>query len=208
MPSDAARTGHAALGLRVKTARAVAVALAGDPRAPEIALRRELSLRDPALPASGQPYHAALGLSGAEARAVVERASDAVRRVSLAALQVILAELGERGLEPVGVALVRASDTDPATIRNPHMHAHAAEGRLFHDALAQAAATGGLPTRSLLQKHAASEAARMLGRRDPAFARAVATLGKRVGPPWRADEKSACAGAWLVLAQAERRRAP
>ncbi len=157
---------RAALGLRVKTGRAIAVVLAGDPAQPEIRLRRELSLVDPEVPASRQPYHAALGLAPGEAKPVVERAAEAVRK---------------------------------ASHRNPHMHAHAAEGALFHDALAEAAARTGLATRSVLEKRALGEASRGLAREEPALKREIAELGQRVGPPWRADEKSACAGAWLVL---------
>jgi hypothetical protein len=189
----------AGLGLRVKTARAVAVVVAGDPGAPAILVRRELPLFDPDVPESRQPFHAGLGLPGAEARPIVERASDAVRRGSRRALGLLLDELATKQVRCLGVALVRASDTDPSAIANPHMHAHAAEGRLFHDALAEAARAARLPVRSLLEKRAVLDAARELGRRESSIQRAIAALGRQVGPPWRSDEKSACVAAWLAL---------
>lgn len=189
----------ASLGLRVKTARAVAVVLVGDTSSPEVLVRRELSLWDPGVSASRQPFHAGLGLPPVEAKPIIERASQAVHRASRRALGGLVRELASRDIRCLGAGLVRGSDTDPSTIGNPHMHAHAAEGQLFYQALQEAALGARLPTRSLLEKRAVRDVARALGRPESALARAIAELGRQVGPPWRADEKSACAAALLVL---------
>jgi hypothetical protein len=56
----------AALGFRVRSGRATAVLLvrAPGPGAPTVADRREVSLSDPTLPPTRQPYHAVLEASG------------------------------------------------------------------------------------------------------------------------------------------------
>jgi hypothetical protein len=192
----------AGLGLRVKTARAIAVVVTGDTRSPKILLRREISLWDPEVPESRQPFHAGLGLPLVEAQPVIKRASNAVHHASRRAFRSLIDELASRDARCSGVTLVRASATDPSTIKNPHMHAHAAEGQLFFDALAKAAAAAHLEADSLLEREAIRDAARKLGRRESSIRRAIAQLGKEVGPPWRSDEKSACAAALLALSRA------
>jgi hypothetical protein len=183
----------------VKTGRAVAVVVGGTHRRPEVLLRRDIALWDPDVPESAQPFHAGLGLAPADARPIVDRASDAVHRASQRSLAGLVEELSARGVALVGAALVRSSATDPDTIHNPHMHAHAAEGRLFHDALAEAARRARLRAHSVLGSDVARDAARELGVRAPSLERTLAELGKRMGPPWRADEKTACAAALLAL---------
>jgi hypothetical protein len=190
---------RAGLGLRVRTARAVAVVLSGEADGPALRLRRELGLWQSDVPESRQPFHAGLGLPSADARRIVARASRAVHRASKRALRALVEELADEGVVLAGAGVVVSSDTDPATIRNPHMHAHAAEGRLFRDAVVEAAASCALRTRAHLNAQVVAEAARHLGRREKTLSRTIAELGRRAGPPWRADEKAACAAALLVL---------
>lgn len=194
------------LGLRVKTGKAIAVALVGASTAPGVLLRETLALSDPAVPESAQPYHAGLGLPADAAEQVVERASRAVRAAAERALHGLKAEIESRGSRVRAVGLVRASDTDPSTIRQPHMHAHAAEGALFYLVLAAAAARAQLPCFELLQKAALGEVAGCLEVTEAALAGQIGELGKEVGPPWRADEKAACAAAWMALLAEGRRR--
>ena len=199
-------TSRVGLGLRVKTGKAIAVALVGASTGPEVLLRETLALSDPAVPESAQPYHAGLDLPADAAEQVVERASRAVRAAAERALLGLKAEIQSRGFQLRSVGLVRASDTDPSTIRQPHMHAHAAEGALFYLVLAEAAARAQLPSFELLQKAALGEVAGCLEVSEEAMAGRIAELGKQVGPPWRADEKAACAAAWMALAEGRRQR--
>src|SRR5262249_45441581 len=67
-----------AVGIRIKTGRAIAVALAGTAKAPRFLARCELLLHDPDDPASYQPWHAALDQPPARARAIVARLSEVV----------------------------------------------------------------------------------------------------------------------------------
>ena len=189
------------MGLRVKTGRAIAVLLSGPADAPRVLARREISLVDPAHPETRQPYHAALGLEGAAAEAVVAGARCAVERVAARELAALAEEL--RGLAasacPCG-ALVVSSDADPARIANPHVRAHAGEGRLFREALETALRAQGLAPRVFLARALPERAARALGRGDRELAREVAALGAALGPPWRGEEKAAALAAWTLLA--------
>jgi hypothetical protein len=130
-----------AIGFRVKTGRAIAVVMAGPASAPRVLSRKSLQLWDPAIPESHQPWHAELELPAAESARVVPKALKAVERVAQSALRELVGELEAAPRSIVGIALVAGSATDPESIRNPHMRAHAREGQLFPHALAAAAKT-------------------------------------------------------------------
>lgn len=194
---DAAPT---ALGLRIHTARATAIVVQGAATSPEVAERARLELWDRAVPDSRQPYHVGLELSGAAAEEAVRRASEAARAVTLQAVREFVARLRAQGRRLAGVGLVVGSEADPDKLGNPHVRAHAAEGRLFREAVAAAADACELPHRTLVERDLYEEAALVLGRPAAELKRAVTALGKPLGPPWRAEEKGAALAAWLALA--------
>ena len=72
MPSAGTRA-RAALGFRVHSGWAAAVAVAGTPARPEILERRRIDIADPALRGSAQPYHAAEKMPVAEAKRYLDR---------------------------------------------------------------------------------------------------------------------------------------
>jgi hypothetical protein len=199
MDRDSPGTEAAAIGLRVKTARAVAVLLAGPLAEPRLVARRELPLADPALPETRFPYHAALELPEGEGAAVVARARRAIEKIATAAVAGLAAELRGAKLRPLGVGLAVSSDADPARLANPHVRAHAAEGRLFREVLELGARGAGLPSLLLLEREALSRACAALHRPEASLRSALAELGRTAGPPWRADEKAACLAAWVAL---------
>jgi hypothetical protein len=192
------QSGACSLGLRARTALAIAVVLAKQRDGLRVVHRGELAIFDPELPDSRQPHHAALGLSGAEARRVVERAERAVARAALDRLAELRDELGARGLVVQSVGVV-GSEADPSRVKSPHMHAHAAEGRLFREVLERAAREAALPVRSLGERHAWDEAGRALRRSRAELEGELRGLGKQVGAPWRAHEKLASLAAWVAL---------
>jgi hypothetical protein len=195
----------AAIGLRVKTGRAIAVLLAGSAAEPRIVSRREIALADPALPETRFPYHAALELSEREGAAVVDRLRKRIEAVAAAGVAELAAELRAAKLRPAGVGLVVSSDADPAKLGNPHVRAHASEGRLFREVLEQGARAARLPSLVLLEREALGRARGALGRSEAKLRETLAQLGKQVGRPWRADEKAAALAAWIALSGAGRR---
>ena len=188
-----------AIGFRVKTGRATTVILAGPAAAPRVLERRQVQLCDPAIPESFQPYHAELELAPEKAARIVPRALDAVNRVSLDVLRGLAAEVRASHRELRGVALVAGSATDPESIRNPHMRAHAREGQLFPRALATAARTLSIPSLSMVEGEALARGADALGLPAAALKSKVAELGREVGSPWGSEEKAACVAAWIAL---------
>ena len=189
-----------AIGFRVKTGRATAVVMAGPASAPRVLSRKSLQLWDPAIPESHQPFHAELELPAAESAQVVPKALKAVERVALSALRELVRELQAAPGSIVGIALVAGSATDPESIRNPHMRAHAREGQLFPHALAAAAKTMRIPAVTLVESEVFASAAAKLKKTPDAIKLALTELGRAVGKPWSAEEKAAAAAAWITLA--------
>jgi hypothetical protein len=189
-----------AIGFRVKTGRATAVVIAGPASAPRVLSRSSLQLFDPAIPESHQPFHAELELPAAEIVHVMPKALEAVERVALSALRELVGELQAAPGSIVGIALVAGSATDPESIRNPHMRAHAREGQLFPHALAAAAKTMRIPVVTLVESEVFASAAKKLGKTSDAIKLAVTEMGRAVGKPWSAEEKAAAAAAWITLA--------
>jgi len=188
-----------AIGFRVKTGRATAVVMAGPASAPRVLSRKSLQLWDPAIPESYQPYHAELELPPAESARVVPAALKAVERVALSALRQLVGEIQPAPASILGISLVAGSATDPESIRNPHMRAHAREGQLFPHALAVAAKTLRIPTVTIVESEVFVSAAARLGKTPDALKLEVTALGRSVGKPWSAEEKAAAAAAWMTL---------
>ncbi len=188
-----------AIGFRVKTGRATAVVMAGPVSAPRVLSRKSLQLWDPAIPESYQPWHAELELPPAESARVVPAALKAVERVALSALRELVGEIQPASASILGISLVAGSATDPESIRNPHMRAHAREGQLFPHALAVAAKTLRIPAVTIVESEVFASAAARLGKTPGALKLEVTELGRSVGKPWSAEEKAAAAGAWMTL---------
>jgi hypothetical protein len=189
-----------AIGFRVKTGRATAVVMAGPASAPRVLSRRSLQLWDPAIPESHQPWHADFELPPDESARIVPIALKAVETVSLSALRELVDEVRTTHGAIIGIALVAGSSTDPESIRNPHMRAHAREGQLFPQALATAAKTLRIPALTLVESEVFTSAASKLAQSPDAIKLAVTELGRNVGKPWSSEEKAAAAAAWIALA--------
>jgi hypothetical protein len=121
-------------------------------------------------------------------------------------VRTLVEELRSRAGGLRGAAIVAGSDTDPAKIANPHMRAHASEGRLFPDLVEEALAACGLDCRRLVERELHGAAGKALGLPSGQVTRALAAMGRRVGPPWRAQEKAAALAAWMLLARGTARR--
>lgn len=183
------------LGFRVKSGWAAAVLIAKTKTAPAVVDSRLIELADPDVADSRQPYHAGFGTAQTDT-AKVARLVRGIERFSRGTIAALLDEYrGEHRVR--SAAVVVASLTDPATIGNQHMRAHASEGRLFRTVLVDGLEHCGLRVRVVLER----EVYELLGqalRRSPSRAKTqVAALGEGVGR-WRAEQKVAAAAAWLV----------
>jgi hypothetical protein len=187
------------MGLRVKTGRAIAVLVSGTARKPRVLSRREVTLFDPAVPHSDQPYHVALELGEKRAAPILARALEAVRAAGRRELGALAESLAAPSHELRGVGLVVGSLGDPAKLGNPHVRAHALEGQLYWQVLDAAARELGLPCKVVTEKEIYARASESLGVKPDALRAAVAELGRAIGRPWGAEEKTAALAAWWAL---------
>jgi hypothetical protein len=188
-----------ALGFRVKSGWAAAVVLGGPPSAPTILEARRVELSDPETPATVQPYHAAAGEAQTNQRTVA-RLIRMIEQCTERSLTELLQLHRRSGTTVTGAGVVGTSATDPASIANPHIRAHALEGRLFRTVVEETLTRSGIKTRFLLEQGLHAEAVRTLKRSAPALKTELTAMGRLVSGPWRSDQKSAALAAWLVLA--------
>ena len=178
---------------------AALVAVAGDVRVPEVVDRRRISLLAPGMPF--EPYHAAAGMPVEVARERLRESFESARECARRELAAALDELRGRGY----VARALATGVSASPVRVPlervlraHPLLHASEGELFRDAVAEAAEGLGLAVTRVPWREVWAQAGAELGGID--VREAVAQIGAALGPPWAADQKEACAAAWLALA--------
>jgi hypothetical protein len=159
--------------------------VAGD----EVLLRRRAELADPTGRVKKNAYQAARSLELTAAAEVVEAAARiAAERAAIEIERVVRAA----GADVRTCAVVAGGSRDEPleSILRSHALAHAAEGRLYQEALLQGAAACGLdavavPRRSLLEERELRDR--------------VDRLRQRVGPPWAEDQKLATLAAWVAL---------
>jgi hypothetical protein len=190
--------GTSALGFRVKSGWAIAVLLAGPARSPRVADTRVVQLGDPADPKARQPYHGGTGKEERDAAKIARRVA-AVERYAGKSLAALIAEYRAAGHRPRGVGIVAGSDGDPARIANPHIRAHASEGKLFRTVIEDGARQAKLPCLLVVERALHDTAAKALGRKVPDLKRAVTALGDSLDGSWRAEHKAAALAAWMVL---------
>jgi hypothetical protein len=187
-----------ALGFRVKSGYAIAVALSGSGSAPVVLARRIVELSDPAVPETRQPYHDGFYKQEGDPRELARRVR-IVERCSKRSTGLLLKDACLAGLHCHNAGLVVGSVIDPSRVGNLHIRAHASEGQLFRTVLADALLPYGIECEVVVEKALTERAVKGLRRTQAEIARTVAALGKTVGGPWRAEEKAASVAAWLVL---------
>ena len=188
-----------AIGLRAKTARAIAVVLGGSSHAPLVLKKFEMKLADPKIPATAQPYHEVMDLPWEESEKAVRKSARAIEAIARKALAQLIKELQSAGMKVSGVGIVGAKDKDLARIGNFHIRAHAAEGVLFRRVLDLAADASSLRWRTFPDRDFDGLTKIELGAQSATLKKKLNGLGRTIAPPWRTDEKQAATAAWLVL---------
>jgi hypothetical protein len=197
----------ASVGLRARTGRTIAVVLVGSSDSPMVLQRRELSLVDPNLPATFQPYHEVMELPWKKAQVAVRKLADAVERMATKGLAQLILDLQADNYSVSGIGIVGAPERTLEKIGSPHIRAHAAEGVLFRHVLEIAAKRNRIHQRTFAEHKFIDLAASELKFRVEDLERRLTELGRAVGRPWRADEKAAATAAWLALAGREHAKA-
>jgi len=195
------KTQTGALGFRVKSGWAAVVLLTDTARTPHLSDVTRIELCDPRFPETRQPHHAAMGKLEADSVKVNQR-ERAVRSISQQSLTKLLKGYWQKGFRISRAALVVGSQIDPANIANPHIRAHALEGRLFRSVVEQALHDHEICADVLLERNAYLSLAARLNQSSDDVKRAIHNLGKSAaakGGPWREEQKLATLAALFAL---------
>lgn len=186
------------LGFRAKTGRAIGVALAPDRRTGRVVWRGEISLVDPNVAATAQPYHAVMELPWPDSIRAAAPFVAAIEKAAVRALTELRDELRGEGLSVGAIGVVGSADRDLTKIGNPHIRAHAAEGILFRQVIERAASGARLRNRAFTEESLRASARAQLHLTPRVFRQRLKDLGQAAGPPWRAEEQAAAGAAWLM----------
>lgn len=189
---------NVAVGVRVKSGWAATVVLGGPPGSPQVLDSFTLNLSDAAVPATRQPYHAGMGVAQTNT-ARLGQLIKLVERCARRSVAQLVRTCRANGRRIRGVGIVVGSDIDPQRIANPHIRAHASEGRLFRTVIERAAKRHALRTVTTVERDMMPLAAIALGQSEGALRRAVTELGGPASGPWRAEQKMAALAAWMIL---------
>jgi len=189
---------HVSLGFRVKSGFAVAVVLSGPKSAPVALARRIVSLSDADVEATKQPHHDGFGTAQENLKEIA-RLTAIIKRCARRSVLDLLADPIFEGRSCRKAGVVVGSVIDPATVGNPHIRAHASEGRLFRTVLEDALVERGVACTVVVEKTLGAEAPRVIEKPRAHITKQVASMGRTFGGPWRAEEKSAATAAWMVL---------
>ena len=191
----------AVVGVADHSGWAALVTVAAAEGRPVVVDRRRGELVGPDVPR--QPYHVAEGLDADEAEDLVATVTAAARAGARSVLDTLLADVAPSH-RVVALALRTAGGPAPpgtvARVLASHSAMHAAEGRLYRDALAHAAGERGLVVTTDDRGTAHARAAAALGTTPDRLASELTALGKVLGPPWRAEHRLATAAALCELA--------
>ena len=105
-----------------------------------------------------------------------------------------------KGQSLAGIAIIAGSLIDPQRIANAHIRIHALEGRLFRNVVVDVAERNRLACSIWREREIYGRAAEILKKPEPELRAALSALGRPGVRPWRAEQKVAALGAWLVLA--------
>jgi hypothetical protein len=195
------QTQTAALGFRVKSGWAAVVLLTDTGHSLQLLDVSRIELCDPRLPETRQPYHAAMGKLETDSRIVNQR-ERVVRSISQQSLTRLLKGYQQKGFRIRCAALVVGSKIDPANIKNPHIRAHALEGRLFWSAVAEILQDHEIRTEILIERDAYLTVTARLKQSSDDVKRAIQDFGRSApskGGPWRAEQKLAALAALFAL---------
>lgn len=193
----------AAVGCRAHTGWAALVVIAGDAAHLDVVARHRIELADPAGGVPRAVYQRSRGLQLAEAAARVATAEGIATERAAAALESAIRQAGDAGLlvRRCGVVVGNLSAAVPLeSILASHALAHAAEGRLYQEALLDGAQASGLDPIAVARASIWDEACWSLGVSVEELKRRIGDLRREVGAPWAEDQKLAALAALLALA--------
>ena len=196
-----AKSKQAAIGFRVHSGWAAAVAVCVDKGSPVVLARQRVHLVETFTYGFRQPYHTAEKMLLGQAREFIARMQVEARRLAYRAVRELESRTQEQGVKLTRCGLLLSSGRPlPALERILASHAliHTADGELFREALLHASARCGLRDFTIKEKELLDRAGQVLCAKPNALMRRVTALGRALGAPWSQDEKFATLAAWLA----------
>jgi hypothetical protein len=194
----------AAIGAVVHSGWAATVVVGESQGSPRVLLRTRIMMLDEGNPSSKQPYHAAEALSLREAKQLIQALRVSAEQRASAAIEAIVQQVRQLDHQVTRLGIIDSSGrrgADLATILKSHALIHTADGDHFREALSTASRKAGVHTLRLQAQNLDSQAQQLLRRPIAELKSVVAGVGKTLGPPWTADQKTAALLAWMLLAR-------
>ena len=192
---------QAALGFRVHSGWAAAVAVSLEKGAPVVLARQRVHLVETFTYEFRQPFHTAEKMLLGQAREFIARMQAEARRLAYRAIRELESRTQEQGVKLTRCGLVLASGRPlPALEKVLASHAliHTADGELFREALLHASVRCGLQEFTIREKELLDRAGQVFRAKPNELLRRVTELGRDFGAPWSQDEKFATIAAWLA----------
>jgi hypothetical protein len=193
---------NAAIGFRVHSGWAAAVAVCVGKGAPVVLARQRVHLVETFTYEFRQPYHTAEKMLLGQAREFIERMQVEARRQAYGAIRELASRTQEQGTKLTRCGLLLASGRplpELEKILASHALIHTADGELFREALLHASKRFGLKEFTIKEKEVVERAEQVLRAKPKELMRQVTELGREFGSPWSQDEKFATLAAWLAL---------
>jgi hypothetical protein len=193
---------QAALGFRVHSGWAAAVAVSVEKGAPQVLARQRVHLVETFTYEFRQPYHTAEKMPVDEARKFVAGVDSESRQLACRAIRGLQSELEKQKIKLTRCGLLLASGKslpEFEKILASHALIHTADGELFREAILHACARCGVKAECIKEKELLQNAREALRMQPAALMRRVTELGQDFGSPWSQDEKFATLVAWLSL---------
>ena len=196
----------AAIGVQMHSGWGVLVAVAYA-ESVQILDRKRIVVVDPGMPGANQPYHyARLQLEKQnleEAERHLALCASTSEKLATKAIEEVVAELRGRGCRVAGaVVLQGAGRALPALphILASHPLIHTAGGEFFGNVVKNACERLKIPVENIRRRDLEEHTKITFGRAATQLQRTVANIGKSLGPPWKADHKTAALAALTILA--------
>ena len=195
----------AAVGCRAHTGWAAVVVVAGDVTEPEVVLRLRVELADPEGRVRPNVYQRsrALGLEPGAAADWVAAAGRIATEQAATALERTIRNARDEGAAVRSCAVVVGRFPAAARLESilaSHALAHAAEGRLYQQALLRGAESRGLVAVAVPKQTIWERGEAALGVRREVLRGRIDELRRELGPPWAEDQKLAALAARIALA--------
>jgi len=198
---------YAAIGVRMHSGWGALVAISNATGTVEVIDRRRIAVTTPATPGVNQPYHFAKNLAPSDAERFIGNCLVASKVLALAAVRDVLNELSSRQYRVIGSAILLASGRPLpplAKILASHAAIHAAEGEFFREVFSKACQDLALSVTGFRERDLDDCLHAAFGKTAAKRKQQISNLGRSIGPPWTADQKTAASAALLVLANGQK----